>query len=96
MSDTASMSNLQFVAGHRGLHVPHRVGRIGTCQHGIHLGAVRVAEGQTDQEPVPLSVGKGGCPRGIEGVLGGQDEERTRQRVGRTVDTHLAFLHRLE
>ena len=56
---TASMSDWKSPGETDGCEVPHRFGRVRPGQHGVHLGARREAEGQADQEPIALTVGKG-------------------------------------
>ena len=74
----------------------HRVGRIGSRQHGVHLGPTRVAEHQPDQEPVPLTVRERRRAGSVERILSGKDKERHRQSTGDGIHAHLVLLHGFE
>ena len=56
----------------------------------------RVADVELEQEPVELGLGQRVGALLLDRVLGGDDDERLRQRVGVALDRHLALLHRLE
>ena len=60
------------------------------------LDRLGVAEPDPEHEPVELGLRQGERALVLDGVLGGDDEERVGHRVGRAVDRRLALLHRLE
>ena len=60
------------------------------------LALVGVAERGPDREPVELRLGQRERPLLLDRVLGGDDEERRRQRPSLAVERHLLLGHRLE
>ena len=54
------------------------------------LRPVGVVDDDLHEEPVALGLGQGVDALGLDGVLGGQDQERLGHRVGRAGDRHLA------
>ena len=56
----------------------------------------RVTERHAHQEAVELGLGQRERPFQLDRVLGGQDEERLRERSGLAVDGDLALFHRFE
>jgi hypothetical protein len=68
--------------------------------HPLHdlflLDPVRIVEDQFEHEPIYLGFGQRVSPFLFDGVLGGQDQERIRQRKGGFPDGDLALLHGLQ
>ena len=60
------------------------------------LDRLRVAEAKAQHEPVQLCLGQGERALVLDRVLGRDDEERIRHRVGRAVDRRLTLLHAFE
>ena len=60
------------------------------------LHRLRIAEPEAEHEPVELGLGQREGALVLDRVLGGDDEERRRHRVGDAVDRGLPLLHALE
>ena len=65
-------------------------------QHLGLLGGRRVVEDVLEHEAVHLRLGQRVGALLLDGVLGGEDEERVGQRVALAADRGLPLLHRLE
>src|SRR5664280_1468104 len=65
----------ELIRRHRGTDMAHRVGRIGSRQHGVHLGPTRVAEHQPD-----LMLGYPSRPQ-MDAMLAGPDPADTVRHV---------------
>ncbi len=58
---------------------------------------IRIAHRHLEQESVELGLGQGiGAGVHVDGVLGGDDDERPRHEMGHAVDRDAALLHHLE
>ncbi len=60
------------------------------------LGRGRVVDRDPHEEPVALGLGERVDALGLDGVLGGHDQERLRHREGATADRDLPLGHRLQ
>ena len=63
---------------------------------GFLLALRRVADPELEHEAVELRLGEGIGALLLDGVLGGEDEERLGQRIGPPARGHLVLLHGLE
>ncbi len=73
-----------------------QVAPVGTRQQRAFGVLIGVAQVQAQQEAVELRVRQGVGARQVDRVLGGDDEERGRQRMRGAVDRDLVFGHRLQ
>ena len=86
----------QLVRTDNRLQLRERVLQAEALQDGALFVLLRVADGDAQQETVHLGFGQREGAGELDRILGGEDEERPRQRAGDAVDRHLAFLHGLE
>ena len=73
-----------------------RVGPLLLVEDDDLLDRLRIAQAQADHEAVELGLGQGEGALVLDRVLGGDDQERVRHRVGDAVDGRLPLLHALE
>lgn len=73
-----------------------RPAKLASVQHLSLLFPARVADPDPDQKAVQLRLGQRVCALVLDWVLGGQDQEGSRQRPGDPLHRHLALLHPLQ
>ena len=73
-----------------------RIDPIPVGQHADLGVPVRIADGKPGQEPVPLRFGQRVGALHLDGILGGQHQERPGQPIAGAVDGDLPLLHALQ
>ena len=84
-----------LVGAHHGQLVERMAALLLIEDHDL-LDRQRVAQAQSEHEPVELGLGQGERALVLDRVLGGDHQERVGHGVGRAVDRRLALLHALE
>ena len=84
----------------KSVRVEDRVDPLGRADHPLDDDVFLCGRGISDEhlehEPVDLRLRERIGSLGLDGVLGGHDEERVRRGEGLAADRHLAFLHDLQ